>query len=283
MPNQSQRVKTAFQGALGAFSHQAAKKFAAALGHESDYVPYQTFGEVFQNVVSGVTEYGAVPLENSSIGSIVANYDLLWTHDAVIISEYFLPVHHALIGHTDAKLNEITEVYSHPAALDQCRGLFQKYPQMMARVHWDTSGAVVHVRDSGDRAIAAIAGDASAKEHGMHVLLSNIEDFTHNATRFGLVTKAGSSQPSVKAPYKVSIAAELQHKPGSLSDLLSRLAKMGVNLTKIESRPIGESPWHYRFFLDMEVADHGMELRIKQELEAVSGNHKILGQYNLIP
>lgn len=278
----AQPVKIAFQGALGAFSHQAAKKFTAALGQQSEFVPCQTFGEVFQNVVSGGTEYGAIPLENSSIGSILANYDLLWTHDAIIISEYFLPVHHALIGHPDAELKEITAVYSHPAALDQCRGLFQNHPQMAARVHWDTSGAVVFVRDSRDRSIAAIAGEASATEHGMHVLMSNIEDFTHNATRFGLITKAGSSQAKVTAPYKVSIAAELQHKPGSLSDLLNRFAKIGANLTKIESRPIGESPWHYRFFLDMEVADDGMESRIKQELEAVSGNYKILGEYNLI-
>lgn len=275
----------AFQGAPGAFSHQAAMAFAeqlaAKLGidhSEFRYVPCQTFGDVFHSVGAGVTEYGAVPLENSSIGSIVANYDLLWTSDAFIIAEHFLPVHHHLIGFPGVKIEDLKVVYSHPAALDQCRGLFQKHKNLSARVHWDTSGSVVHVKDVGDKTQAGIAGELAAKEHGMAIIASNVEDYEHNATRFGLITASKSAVVLGNGtPYKLSCAVELEHKPGSLAGVLNSLAATGANMTKIESRPIGETPWHYRFFIDLE-ASTGPE-PIEAALRVYSKNFKLLGRY----
>lgn len=272
------QVTIAFQGAPGAFSHQAAIAFARQLDVEARFIPCQTFGEMFDGVSRGSTEYGAVPLENSSIGSIVANYDLLWNSNAHIIAEYVLPVHHHLIGFADADIKSLKTVYSHPAALDQCRGLFQKNPNLSARVHWDTSGAVIHVRDSGDRTAAAIAGELAAKEHGMHIIASNVEDYAHNSTRFGLIASAGNNGADPGEPYKLSCAVELEHKPGALANVLTSLAATGANLTKIESRPIGESLWHYRFFMDLEINAGGIE-PIEAALKIYCRNFKLLGRY----
>jgi prephenate dehydratase len=271
-----------FQGAPGAFSHQAAIAFSEQVGEPGSFVPCQTFGEVFAKVVSGNTKYGAIPLENSSIGSIAANYDLLWTDDAFIIAEYFLPVHHNLIAFPDSKIEDIRTVFSHPAALDQCRRMFKQHPNMAARVHWDTSGAVADVRTSGDRSAAAIAGELAAAEYGMKVLLPNIEDFTHNATRFGLITKTADARTAdLKPPYKVSFAVELSHKTGSLAGLLAKLAAAGANLTKIESRPIGETPWHYRFFIDMELSSAELESKVQDAFRQDGQNYKALGRYQV--
>jgi prephenate dehydratase len=271
----------AFQGTLGAFSHQAALALCDQLKVKGEMSPCSTFGEVFAQVLDGTATYGVIPLENSSIGSIVANYDLLWTNDAFIIGEYFLPVHHHLIGFAGAKVDDVRTVYSHPAALDQCRHLFKEHSQMVPRVHWDTSGAVAYVKDSGDKTSAAIAGELAAAEYGMAVLLQNVEDFAHNATRFGLITQASKADKcaSLPPPYKLSIAMELGHQVGSLANLLNSLAGAGANLTKIESRPIGESPWQYRFFIDMELYRPEVEARVLSVAKEVSETYKMLGRY----
>jgi prephenate dehydratase len=280
----TKQATIAFQGAPGAFSHQAALAFAKQLGVEAQIVPCQTFGDMFQNVSNGTTEFGTVPLENSSIGSITANYDLLWNSSAKIIAEYVLPVHHHLIGWPGVEIGSLTTVYSHPAALDQCRELFQKYPNLTARVHWDTSGAVVHVKETGDKTAAAIAGELAAKEYGMAIIASNVEDYAHNSTRFGLITAASALQPASEPPFKLSCAIELEHKPGALAGVLNSLAATGANLTKIESRPIGETLWHYRFFMDLELPADNIDA-IEAALKIYCRNFKVLGRYKaaLVP
>jgi prephenate dehydratase len=274
------RAIFAFQGAAGSFSHQAALAFASDKGIAAELLPCQSFGEVFEKVTISAADYGVIPLENSSIGSIVANYDLLWTHDCFVVGEYLLPVHHHLIGFAGADINEIRAVYSHPAALDQCRRLFKNHAGMAARVYWDTSASVVFVKESGDPANAAIAGEPAAREYGMSIILPNVEDYPHNCTRFGLIMSnaAARAQPPAQ-PYKMSFAVELEHKPGTLARLLDVLAAAGANLTKIESRPIGETPWHYRFFVDMEVPSADDEPHITAALAESSQSFKALGRY----
>jgi prephenate dehydratase len=275
----TKQVTIAFQGAAGAFSHQASIAFAKQLGVDARFVPCQTFGDMFHGVTHGSTDYGAVPLENSSIGSIVANYDLLWNSSAKIVAEYVLPVHLNLIGFPDVDIRSLKTVYSHPAALDQCRGLFQKHPNLSARVHWDTSGSVVDVKESGDRTSAAIAGDLAAKEYDMTIIASNVEDHAHNSTRFGLITSSATSQAEPEPPYKLSCAVELEHKPGALASVLTSISATGANLTKIESRPIGETLWNYRFFMDLELTGAGGSEAIEASLKIYCRNFKVLGRY----
>lgn len=268
----------AFQGNIGSFSHQAATAFARILGiAQTAFVPCQNFSEIFEKVDAEESAYGAIPLENSSMGTISVNYDLFWLHSAVISQELFLSVHHNLVAPANATLESIREVYSHPAALEQCRKLFKQYPSMKSIPYWDTSASASLVKEKNDPHIAAIASKAAAIEHGLSILLSNIEDYAHNTTRFGLITKHLAE--NLVLPYKLSLAVELPHEPGSLARFLTTIAKMGVNLTKCESRPIPELPWHYRFFIDMRIADPKQNEAMSELWEAMTPRLKILGRY----
>lgn len=275
----------AFQGVPGAFSHSAGQLFARTLGQpgEAAFVPCRTFNELFDKVLTKGSDYGVVPLENSSIGSITANYDLLWLSDIAIIGEISMPIHHQLIGIPGAAISELVEVYSHPAALDQCRKLFSELSGIRPVAFFDTSGAAGFVRDTGNPACAAIAGEVAAEEHGLAVLRRNVEDYPENSTRFGIITGA-EPDPNKRnrlpqPPYKISCAVELPHKPGSLARLLTRLASLEVNLTKIESRPIPEAAWHYRFFVDIELDGLDQDTGVEQVLKDSSESYKILGRY----
>ncbi len=271
----------AFQGNIGSFSHRAALYFAEKTfgEYETTLVACRSFDEVFEKIQTGKDFYGAIPLENSSMGSIDANYDLLWSRSAVITAEVFVPVQHNLISIPDAVLEDVREVYSHPAALDQCRKLFQKYPLMRPLPHWDTSASALLVKEKNDPKIAAIASGKACEAHGLTVLLPNIEDYTHNATRFGLITKAEYAAKHVPTPYKVSVALALPNEPGSLAAVLTNFARCGVNLTTCKSRPIPELPWHYRFFVDIEVTNEDQHKKIYAYRKEFQYDVRLLGLY----
>ena len=296
----NENLKIGFQGARGAFSHRAGEIFAEQVSKNSksagkvEFVPLQAFTEVFDTVVGGECAFGVVPLENSSVGSIVANYDLLWNKDVLIEAEIMLPVQHQLLGFPNAKVEELEIIYSHPVALDQCRILLNSLPSVKAISYWDTSGAAFFVKESANPRMAAIASEFAAKETGLTVLKANVEDHVGNNTRFGIIRKdsyvpgsknngktaseSGKAENSSE-PYKLSCAAEIAHKPGSLAKLLTALADIGANLTKIESRPIPETPWHYRFFLDMELNSASYDDKIMAALSDSCRAYKILGRY----
>lgn len=271
----------AFQGNIGSFSHRAAQHFAktAFAGHDTTLLACGSFSEVFQKIEESKDYYGAIPLENSSMGSIDANYDLLWTRSSIIVNEVFVPVHHNLITIPNAVLEEIREVYSHPAALDQCRKLFQQHPHMKPLAHWDTSASAALVKERNNPQIAAIASRKACKEQGLSLLLENVEDYEHNVTRFGLITKAENLVKHIPTPYKVSFALELPNEPGSLAAVLTNFARCGVNLTSCKSRPEPGKPWHYRFFVDIEVADEEQHKKICAYRKEFKFDVRLLGLY----
>ncbi|HEY9677199.1 MAG TPA: prephenate dehydratase domain-containing protein [Drouetiella sp.] len=275
-------LKIGYQGAPGAFSHRAVKIFAEELNRLDEVVPVscKTFDEVFSRLASHECSHGVIPLENSSVGSIVANYDLLWKSDVEMVGEIYLPIHHNLIGFSDTDVSKLTEIYSHPVALDQCRAVLKELNHAKAVSYWDTSAAAFFVEETGDRQYAAIASQFAAEETGLQILRSNIEDFKGNRTRFGVITQINGHPPAPPvAPYKISCVVEIAHQPGALANLLRNLAILGVNLTKIESRPIPETPWHYRFFLDIEIPFNEINDAVIAAIEKFSGAHKILGRY----
>lgn len=284
----SARLSVAFQGARGSFSHRAGQLLSRQLkGDEPDFIHCRSFEEVFQKVVDEESAFGVVPLENSSVGSIVATYDLLSRNDVFVVAEVYVPVHHQLIGFADSKLEELKNVYSHPVALDQCRKFIASLPDVETIAHWDTGGAAFFVKEEGDHSKAAIASEFAAHETGLTILASNIEDFEENRTRFGVIAlnedllERLSSVKNPGARYKMACVAELDHKPGTLARLLIALNDAGTNLTKIESRPIPENPWHYKFFLDMEVPSQDACNETKEVLERRSRHHKVLGCYSV--
>lgn len=275
----------AYQGAAGAFSHEAAGILTRAVMPEDEiaYSNCQSFAEVF-DAVENSTNYGVVPLENSSVGSIVANYDLLWSGRVTLVAETFLPIHHQLIAHKKAKLTDIKTVMSHPVALDQCRRLFKENPQIKLENWWDTGGAVEQVATSGDTTIAAIGSAFAARHYKLAILKENVEDFPHNTTRFGLIVKAKQAPepPAHLKPLKLSLAFELPHKPGALSSVLAVMSASRLNLTKIESRPAPETPWHYRFFIDVELQDRELAETVIDQLDMICNRLLVLGIYPCI-
>jgi len=278
--------KFAFQGAVGAFSHSAGRLFASRLGNAKHAVfqPCRSFDEVFERVVSGASAFGIIPLENSSIGSIAANFDLLWSKEIALVGEVSMAIHHQLIGLPDSDLAKLTDVYSHPAALDQCRKFFDRSPHLRPVAFFDTSGAALFVKEKNDPTSAAIASDIAARENGLTILEWDIEDYKENRTRFGIIANLDFNPDSPREipdpPYKISCVAELPHQPGSLATLLQRLASLNINLTKIESRPIPEAAWHYRFFVDMELDTPAKDAHVVRILKTSCESYKILGRYS---
>lgn len=285
-------TKIAFQGALGAFSHQAGKIFYEFTKQHSAepeelFIACKTFEDVFDHVENARCRYGVIPLENSSIGSITLNYDLLAKGSTFIIAEVLVDIHHQLMALPGSNLEDVTKVYSHPAALGQCRKFFANLAQTgspaVPTEFWDTSGAAQYVSQSNDQSIAAIASEFAAKQYELVILKNNIEDFDGNSTRFGIIISAPVAESlaakQFQSPYKLSCAVELPHRPAALAHLLGPIADQGVNLTKIESRPIPESPWHYRFFLDMQITHPEREPVILNVLANHTNNYKVLGRY----
>lgn len=285
MSTETRAPVLAFQGVKGAFSHQAGQLFAGLLdlAEPPHFLPCETFAQVFENVLSYQARYGVVPLENSTIGSIVANYDLLWLNPVVIVSELSIPIHHHLLALPGTEIAVVRQVYSHPAALDQCRRFFDQESHLRPVSHFDTSGAAKYVSELKNQDCAAIAGELAASEYGLEILRRNLEDYPYNRTRFALLAASNAAwqaaQPVPKPPYKISSALELPHKPGSLALLLTRLASLELNLTKIESRPIPEAPWHYRFFIDMELSEQDQDESVIKVMEDTTEAYRLLGRY----
>jgi prephenate dehydratase len=278
-------ITIAYLGNPGSFSHQALDKFCHNLfdGKRIETIGLSSFKALFDLLIKNKANYGVIALENSSIGSITTNYDLIWDNPLYIVSETFIAIRHHLIALAGANIDEITQVYSHPAALDQCQQLFHKHTHMQPIVHWDTSSAVKLVRETQNKSFAAIASDITCKGSDLVILQSNIEDYSANTTRFALISKnkieIGKSDTK---PYKLSIAVELKHEPGSLAKLLNKIAGTKANLTKIESRPIPETPWHYRFFIDFELNDKEQYAHILNAFEQTSISWKIIGLYQTL-
>jgi prephenate dehydratase len=247
-------VKVAIQGELGSNSHMAT---LAMLGDRGalEIVACATSAQVFERVVSGTVDGAVLPIENSLHGSVAEHYDLLLAQPVRIAGESLLRVRHNLIARPGVKLREIRRALSHPVALSQCRAWLAAHPEIEAINFYDTAGSVKHVMADGLSDAAGIAPELAARQYGGEVLVAGIEDHAENYTRFHLLLR----EPAVRVagwlgggvPDKASLAFSVEHRPGSLVLALQEFATAGVNLTKIESRPVPGMPWEYVFFVDL--------------------------------
>ena len=244
--------RVAIQGEMGSNSHMAAR---AMLGEVVEIVPCTVSGEVLARVVGGEVDGAVIPIENSLHGSVAEHYDLLLEQPVRIVRESLLRIRHNLIAMPGVKLEEVRRVISHPVALSQCRRFLANHSGLEPVAFYDTAGSVKHVMMEGLRDVAGIAPELAAKEYGGSVLITGIEDHSENYTRFHLVVtedEAGKESLSHGVrPNKMSMAFAIEHRPGTLVAALERLASAGVDLTKIESRPVPGSPWEYVFYVDV--------------------------------
>jgi prephenate dehydratase len=274
MTDSPTRQRVAFQGERGAFSEEAAIKL---LGPHIELVPRPTFEAMFAAIAEGAADFILAPLENSLYGSIYQNYDLLLESHLHITAEVILPVSHHLIGPPGATLEQVRTVQSHPAALGQCTTFFKEHPHIKRVVAEDTGGSAREVVRAADPSRAAIASRRAAEIYGGVILQSHLEDHHRNFTRFVLLSRSASVPREAN---KISLVAFLLHQPGALFHALEPMAQRGINLVKIESRPIIGHPFEYCFYLDLMAAPGAPETQAAlTALQNHTSELRVLGCY----
>jgi prephenate dehydratase len=267
-------TRVAFQGERGAFSEEAAVKL---LGEEIVLVPQPTFEATFAAVGDGLADYILTPIENTLAGSVHRAFDLLVESGLSIIGEVVIPISMNLIAPPGAVFERIAVVESHPVALAQCERFFSAHPRLKKVAAEDTAGSVREVMRAGDPARAAIASRRAAEIYGGKILREHLEDDPQNYTRFLCL----SPSPNGSAPAnKLSLVFQTAHLPGALHQALEPFARRGINLMKIESRPVHGKPWEYRFYLDLQASSsEPAAMEAIAELQKRAVNLRILGSY----
>jgi len=266
--------RVAFQGERGAFSEEAAVKL---LGEDIQLVPRPTFESLFVAIDEGAADYILAPVENSLAGSVHRSYDLLLESSLHITAEVIIPIRHHLIGCAGSSFQQIKSVESHPVALAQCEHFFAAHPGIQRIATEDTAGSVAKVVERADPTRAAIAGIRAANIYRGTVLRNNLEDHAENYTRFVLLSS--STSPNSEAN-KLSLVMKLPHKSGALYRALQPFADRGIDLLKIESRPIKGRPWEYHFYLDLQASTNNAVVNeALAELDERSTEMRVLGCY----
>ena len=268
------RALVACQGTEGAYAQQACEKLFAY----PDILYFDRFDDVFSAVEKGMCRYGILPIENSTAGSVTQVYDLMEKHDFHIVGAQRLRIEHRLLRKSGASDTPIREVVSHEQALRQCSAFLRAHPEIRTTVMENTAVAAQFVADSGRDDVAAIASKACADLYGLSVVSDSVSNSDSNYTRFICISRELEIYPGAR---KISLMMNLAHEPGALSRVVSRLAIAGVNLLKLESRPMPGREFEFRFFFDMAASAADPDVvRLLGELEARADHFVFLGCYD---
>ncbi len=265
-------------GSAGSFSHTVAGRMHPTW----QIVSHRSIEDVGASVARGVVTLGVLPIENSTAGTIQETLDTLLRHRLSIVEEKFLAVSHHLLakkrctGRALMKPNAIKAILSHPKAFEQCRTFLASLPNAKLIMVEDTAEAARRVASENDPEVAAIGSIEAARIHGLTVLVRNIHSAPENCTRFIIVQRGRRRAGGTKA----TICALLPHVPGSLHRLLGAFARHSLNLTHIESRPIADKPWQYRFLIDLDLGTNAARFKkALQQARSVATDIVVLGQY----
>jgi 3-deoxy-7-phosphoheptulonate synthase len=258
-----------------------------AFGEEAPRLSTTSFAAVFDAVLDGSAFAGVVPVENSLAGSVHENYDLFLRYpDIAIVGELKLRIVHCLIADERADMNSISIIRSHPQGFAQCKEFLDKHPQWQLEPYNNTATAVASIAREGAVKVAAIAGEAAAKAHGLKVLRTGIETNPLNYTRFVIIARRIGDKapipPSLGSdrPNKASLVFSVSDEPGSLFGCLKILSEKGINLSKLESRPIQGQPWRYLFYVDVSIPQtEGIFEAVMEELKTKTEDFRFLGAY----
>ena len=261
-------------GEHGAFTEQAMED---VFGMNISAFHKNTFREVMEMVANGEAKYGVLPIENTSTGGITDIYDLLVDYDVTIVAEHVIKVEQDLLGLPGTKLEDIKMVYSHPQGLMQSAKFLEEHSYMSTKSYSSTSGAAKKVAEDGDRTQAAIASARAAKKFGLEILQKAVNYENQNYTRFIIIT---NQKVYLSNANKLSLCFEVKHQVGALYNMLANFYYNDLNLTKIESRPIENRQWEYRFFVDLEgnLNESAVENALATMHECAS-NLKVLGNF----
>lgn len=267
-------ARIVYQGVEGAYSHGAALQY---FGEEADVYHVRQWEDAMKAIRDGEADYAVLPIENSTAGMVNDNYDLLVRYDNYIVGETFIPVRHMLLGLPEAELKDIKTVFSHPQGLMQCSAYLNAHPEWKQISVENTAVAAKKVLLDHDVSQAAVASEIAGKLYGLKTLESRISNQKGNTTRFLILSK----QPYYREEAgKISLCFELPHKSGSLYNLLGNIIYNNLNMFMIQSRPVPDRNWEYRFFVDIEgnLSDPAVRNAIRGISEEAA-YMKILGNY----
>ena len=264
----------AIQGIMGSFHHQVATNY---FGDDGKVLACNSFREVVNQLKKEKVEKGVMAIENSIAGTILPNYALIDTFDLQIIGEYFLNIDMHFMALPNQTIEDIKEVHSHPIALLQCANYFSNYPCIKLVESSDTAFAAKNISEKQLKGIAALAGSYAAELYDLEILAKSVHAVKSNKTRF--VILQNSSIKVLDKVDKASLKFELDDTPGSLATVLNVLNNCKLNLTKIQSMPIIETPFQYSFFVDVVFEKYKHYEKAKKLLEIMTTHFKVLGEY----
>lgn len=267
-------ARIVFQGTEGAYSQLALKEY---FGENTDSYHVETWRDAMEAIRNGEADYAVLPIENSSAGIVSENYDLMVEYDNCIVGEQIIKIDHALLGLPEAELSDITDVYSHPQALMQCASYLESHREWEKHSLKNTAMAAAKIRADGKKNKAAIASSLTADIYGLKILEESIQENKTNATRFIIVS---GKRIFAKDAGKISVCFEIPHESGSLYHMLSHFIYNGINMNRIESRPVQGKNWEYRFFIDFD--GNLNDAAVQNALEGLKEETislKILGNY----
>lgn len=269
-----QRTRVVFQGVEGAYSFTAMHSF---FGESIESYNVETWRDAMEAIKKGEADYAVLPIENSTAGIVADIYDLLVEYHHTIVGEQIIQVDHALMGLKNSTLADIRTVYSHPQALAQCKTFLERHPEWKSEPYINTAAAAKKIKEDRDMTQAAIASPYAAQCFGLQILKPHVFSSKQNSTRFIIVSR---EQIYAEGAGKISVCFEIPHESGSLYNILSHFIYNDLNMTKIESRPIPEKNWEYRFFVDFEgnLGDSGVKNALRG-IQEEANNLRILGNY----
>ena len=268
-----QSAMVACQGVEGAYSQLACEKIFA----NPMIMYFKTFDGVFQAIEQGLCQYGILPIENSTAGSVTKVYDLMIQHNFYIARTFRLKVDHNLLANPGAKLEDIQEVYSHEQAINQCSAFLHSLKGVNVVPVANTAVAAEMVAASGRKDVAALSSRSCMELYNLKNLAASVQDKGNNRTRFICISKNMEIYPGSD---KTSIMMVLSHKPGALYKVLARIYSLGINVTKLESRPIPDREFEFMFYFDLETSIYSDQFaELMCELESLCEEFKYLGSY----
>jgi prephenate dehydratase len=269
--------KIAIQGIEGSFHHEATQELFPDTGVE--LVKCMSFDAVTRAVEEGRADFGVLAVENTIAGSILPNYKLIDPEKFEILDEIFLNIQMYLMALESESIIDIFEVHSHPVALLQCRDYLCRFPPQFKIIEGaDTASEAKRIKENNLKGVAAIAGKQVAREYGLKILDSQIQDVKNNETRFVLIGRRGANV-NTKVPNKATVKFQLSHEAGTLSAALKVFADQGISLTKIQSLPVLDDPWRYAFYVDLTFDDPSQFERAIEQIEPAVNNLSIIGRY----